>query len=297
MLSITPDLIRELAESRGRQVAITLGSDGWEVTVHPDAPAPAHLTAIDRDGLVTAWMDGDELDDDLVAAVIDSIGERHLRDETGALATCEDGDWQVVLPADEEDPAGDAWELAYVVSLSGATEVVHGIHQTGGDRGLPTGRDLYRTAGGRWVEREDSPYATRHGIWWTEVTPADAAAWVYRADEQEIRVAPRVSALVDAARAARTIVDLVTPERRHYGVDPQDRAAQLRRAAAEDERLFAVARIVSDLLRTVVLSDVRAARGTAARTVHEAEQRNDTRTAARLGISRQTLADLLALGA
>lgn len=289
-LTITPDLVRELAGHPGdaHQVGIVLRAGGWDVDSGVRDGHP--LVALTGDAIV-AWLGSDDpgdLDDEAIAALTwpDAYDRTDytIRDEDGDAVDPDAGDIQVVThrwagtpDLGEDEPA--AWADAWAFDLDKATLVI-----TEENRGH-VATELWVTAGGRYVQRTRSEWAggSEH---WTEMGADRAVRLGYDADDD--RVTGNATVLIQAARHARAIVDILTPE--------ATGGAGTDREAAE---LVGAIRAAGDLLRNVVSSDLRERRADAARLVVAAfggHQQNAADHIARVTgkpMSKQTLSGLL----
>lgn len=296
-LHVTPELVQELADYDGDafQAGLKLGTHGWEFKRCLVGPS---------DGLVALWAswvqeyaEGEPLDPAQAAelAVADQHGRSYaVRDEDGDSTEPADGVDYVVVTG-QTDAAGDeiyAWDDAWWFDKATADLVLGEAH--GAYREHGQAEELWVTATGRWVCHVQSAFAGGSDYW--VATGHDAASdavaaarLVYGADHDRLAAdAADRHPLVAAALAARTLVDALAPETPvlagHGDYARRQRAADTVHAT----------RAASELLRAVVLRDLRDHRGDAAATVVSTFERGSQSEAARyLGIGLSTLNGLL----
>lgn len=296
-LTITAELVTELYESQGSR-AIVLTSDGWSIESHPSGWINGHaLAAVTREGIEN-YLDGYDFEQDTAEAltVPDQHGNNYtIPGEGGAgRPAAADAQVQVVTEAGPDEEAEPfSWRDAWWFDLNRATRMIaepaSAMHQ--GRR-----REVWRTEGGRYVQRTESIIGESSTVWpvtWSEITAEQAVERVYRAPADEIAVdVEELPAALHAARLAAQIVELLQAPRIADDSDPEVREARARRKREQASAVFADTALVSNLLRTRVTSDLREARGRAGQIVWVGFERNATTAARHLGVSRQTLQDL-----
>lgn len=280
--TITAGLVRDLYESGAMSPAIVLTPSGWDVEACPEgAGAFAVLTQSDLAAYLDAYDNTQELSDDDAEAVARGEGDHFAITQVGDTGT---GEWEVVFPEMGEGP--DAWRECYAIDVSTARQVVAGPDST---HHLTRWSEVWITSEGEWVRRWHSLQATSMGQWFETVDAATIAEEAYDG-QYEDRIAEDAPPLLRAARLAR---DLVAACAAPYRSDDFGKVRDIDELGDLAAEAFATARIVSDLLRRRVSSDVRDERAMAARFVIEAEGDDHGRTARRLGINPATLSNLL----
>ena len=298
-LTITPDLIRELWDTARsssvspRQVGIVLTAVGWDVRVWPDASQLHWPVAMTADAFDT-WMDGDEYDPDAADAIaaggdgVEGLPYR-IVDEAGRPVDPLNGARPaVVVDTTDADGQDDGWEGAWWFDLSAARMVIG--EQAGEYRESGAAQEVWLTLTGRWVVYTRSVVGGAHDGW-EEITRTQAAHWVYNTDPD--RVCDDPPPLAAAALATRELAEMIrAPRIRHLdygdGIDHADVDAPATAVVVHD--LAAL----SDLLRTGLLPALRSERAQAARHLHDHHHGDTRATAAYLGLSPKTVADLIA---
>lgn len=311
-LNITPELVRELHElgQRANDAAIVLTSGGWEVhAVVDQVPYPMAFTAQDislslaagidyvedLDGeTIEAMLDG-PLDDDTAAAMADGGGGEityKIFHEDGDERLPGDADVAVAFsqnPLNDTEPWADAWWF----NLDTARELIQAPHERDGHGNRES---LWITAEGRYVLCVDTIWGVSD-IFWYQLSPNEAAQWLYDAPEDRVVEHEDEPMLVTAARTARALTASITapPTRR---VATSDTTGYTVTDADHAITAFWAAAAISDLVRTRVLSDLRCTRADAAYALVRDADGNVSEAHRQLAdirpLSRRTLDDLLA---
>lgn len=294
-LNITPDMIRALHDSQtGRpdRTGIVVGCDGWEIRVWTEKGPSAELIALTTAD-VHAWLGGEDMDDDAAQALTNRSegGDYQIPHEDGGLhEPDETAEPQVVTGKFDADDnyADDSSELAYWFDLSQAVELIS--EKLGGTSDRGRAWSLWRTAGGRYVQRTFSDWAIEPDESWDEVSLVQAVDRAYGADDYQM--ADDLPIELAAARMAASIVaELAAPELTPDS-DLDVYSARARRHAADAVHVAEACQAVSELLRVRVQSDLRRERSAAARVVYHAEDGDRSAAAKRLGIAYSTFANL-----
>ncbi len=296
-LGITAALITELHDygQRASEAVIALTSSGWYVRSNDDNPFPAVVTAED---ITVEWLDDEtnpgntvDLDDDTAAEIAAAYAHLTIPHEDGSTYSPGTATVVIAFPGDlhglDSDDT-DAPHGAFWFDLNTARELVR---ETTTDPAREQSESLWRTAGGAYVVHVECSLGGRHDYWY-DVTETEAAQRLYQADEDT--VATLNGPLETAARHARDLVEALR------GSIPQVRriSADLSRTDVEAAAdVVAVAGILSELVRTTILPDLRAARAKAAWAVLADQGGNRAAThrllAGRRDISARTVNDLL----
>lgn len=294
-LAITADLITELHQHGQRTIesVLVLTPEGWYVRSNIDNPYPVALRA---DELAEAWLsDDEELDGDLAVTIADGFTEMTIPSELGDLRSPV-GDALVVHPGgplgSDDDFIDAPWAGAWWFDPASARQVLHAISS---DPAREETVELWRTEHGRYLLHVETSYLGRHD-WWYEITEDDAAQRLYDAEDDQ--VASTDGLLERAVRLAHDLAsDVATtvPEVRRLG--DIEGTVLYRTDVEAASGVFAVAGILSDLVRTRLLSDLRTSRGRAAGAVLADQGHNRAAThrvlAARRAVSLRTVSDLL----
>lgn len=278
---ITAALVRDLYESGAMSPAIVLTPSGWDVEPSPEgAGVFAALTQSDLEAFLDGYDDTQELSEDDAEAIAAGDGDHYAIAQIGVTGA---GEWEVVFPEMVDGP--DAWRECYAVDRSTARQVVAEPDST---HHLTRWSEVWVTSEGAWLRRWHSLQISSMGQWFEAVDAATIAEEAYDGQYDD-RIAEDAPPLLQAARLARELVATCAAPYRSddYGkVRPIDELGDLATEA------FATARIISDLLRRCVTSDIRDERARAARFVIEAEGYDHGRAAQRLGIKPTTLSNL-----
>lgn len=299
-LHITPALVRDLSEyeTRPDETAIIITPTGWEIDVSADRRNTS-LAAITLED-IHGYCDGGDLDDDSAEALAGRqddtaeggtmLADYRIPAEDGSFTQPRDGqDPRVVLPAIGDDRE-TAWEGAWWFDMDTARELIGIDHTYWRMNSAVRQHALLVTEGGRYLCRTHSNWSGEFGETWVEITPTEAAEWMYAADPDLVTDAEQPPLMVAARTAAELVAGMAAPEvplRRHP--DASDRAWEVEKEAAQVVRDAAV---IATLVRERVAADLRKTRGEAARICVRAADGNTSEAARRLGIAQQTLAQL-----
>ncbi|HEY9475387.1 MAG TPA: hypothetical protein VIS06_16260 [Mycobacteriales bacterium] len=292
-LNITPDMIADLHDaglrtSRADQTGIVLGSDGWETAVWTGAGPDTGLVALTAADIY-GWLDGTDLDDDAVAALTvpseTQATDYRILSETGSAKDPGDVTWQVCVG----DATSVSWTDAFWFDMDKARELVAepaGLYE---DKGRAS--SLWITAEGTYLIRTQSKWVGEPDDQWLKASMTEAVEFVYGSDQD--LVVDELPPVLSAARHAAGLVAELAPPQVGRNSDPDVDTAIARRHAGEAAEVVHAAKVLAELVRTQVLSDLRDTRGRAAWIVVRAHDGDRNAAAEQLGMSYPTLSGLL----
>jgi len=274
-LSITPELVRELQDTtvgvvEWANIGIVLGEEGWEVTYDVDG-LPAHLTACTKENL-DSYGDGEPLDDTLIRAFAAELTEYTIPTE---VTRTSGADWRIAY-TNVGDPI-ERWGDAVAFDASRARRLAVAVEKNESLWITETGTYLYH---GRDTYRVIDAFAAFAAVY------RDGMQLMYTEQPMLIEIAETIQTVVYQARALPGHVDVID--------HPDDEERQRRAWDAREESAEAVRTLgaLSDVIRGLVLPDLRRARATHARNLVTAY---GTQTAAAeiLGITQERVAQIV----
>jgi len=295
-LNINTDLLSELIKAgerskRASETYIVLEDDGWQVRTLIDPP-DSGLIAMDAES-VLLYLDGEGLDEESAQALATppaSVAATfEIATPTGGTSAPA-ADWQVVTAALNEDgaPVRD-WTQAWAFDHAAATEAV--TAQRGRDDGIE--ESLWLTDEGRYLIRRYSSRQGQPASEWIEASPEQAAEYAYNADEDQIPDEDALPLLLSATRLVARLANQFQAPEIGSGSDPDVRRGYARKVLPEAVEQVKAAKVVSDLIRSKLLSSIRAERVDSARLVVLACHGDRSEAAGRLDMAYSTLSNLI----
>jgi hypothetical protein len=294
-LNIDTDLLNELIEAGTRsgrpdETHLILEDDGWRVrtlTYPPDSG----LVAMDAES-VLQYLDGEDLDEDTAQALVTpdaSVAATfEITRSTGGTAA-PGADWQVVTAVvDDNDETVRDWTQAWAFNIDDATEVV--TERRGRDDGV---QESLWLAEDRYLLRRYSIRIGQPDSEWIEISPERAAELAYDADEDQVPEPDALPLLLAATRLTAQLAAQFQAPEIGSDLDPDVRSGYARKVLPAAVEQVKAAKVVSDLIRSKLLSSIRAERVDSARLVVLACHGDRGDAAKQLNMAYSTLSNLI----